>query len=480
MSKLLDVMTAPWAITSTMLQEIGGIYLTHLRGDKIDLEGVEAKLGHPLNNEKIEMSVVDGVAIISAHGVVAKRANLFMQISGGVSTEILGGEIQSALDDVNIKAIILDIDSPGGTVDGTFELADALYGVRGDKPIVALANGLMASAAYAIGSACDAVYISGATTHVGSIGVVTAHTDYSKYEEKTGIKTTEIYAGKYKRIASQHEPLTAEGKEEIQAGVDYLYSVFVDRVATFRGVAVSTVLEDMADGRLFIGQQAIDAGLVDGVSTLDNLIAELSNGRMPEKQTSVKATDAGVASAATETSTNNSDEEPNMSGSEKTILVTAITAAYLSENHPDIVATLQEDGVAAATTDGAIAERERIQGVLAHSTPGHETLIETMAFDGTTTPDQAAAKVLTAVNEARVDTGANIEKDAEGLNAVDASVDADLGDDKSIAHLPFEEQCQAKWDKSAELRDEFVTFDCYLSYEKGMKNGGKVLGATNK
>ncbi len=275
MSKLFSVIASPWAITPNMLSEIVGIYSMHEQGHKINIADIESRMGGPLNNEQSSIEIKNNVAIISAHGVIAKRMNMFTQISGGVSSEILGAQIQMAIDDADIKAIVLDIDSPGGTVDGTFELADAIYSSRGKKPIVALADGLMASAAYAIGAAADSVYMTGDTTHVGSIGVVTAHTDYSKRESMLGVKTTEIYAGKYKRVASSHNPLSEEGKKSIQESVDYLYSIFVDRVAIFRGVSTDSVLSEMADGKLFIGQQAIDAGLVDGVISLDDLVGRL-------------------------------------------------------------------------------------------------------------------------------------------------------------------------------------------------------------
>jgi ClpP class serine protease len=107
--------------------------------------------------------------------------------------------------------------------------------------------------------------------------------DYSKLEERVGIKTTEIAAGRYKRIASEHAPLTDEGRAYIQALLDEIYTVFVDAVARNRGTDAETVLKDMADGRLFIGRQAVSAGLVDGVSTLDALIADLVAGRKPSR-----------------------------------------------------------------------------------------------------------------------------------------------------------------------------------------------------
>jgi signal peptide peptidase SppA len=166
-------------------------------------------------------------------------------------------------------------------VDGTQSLADAVFTARSSgKPIATLASGCMCSAAYWIGCAAQAVYIADNTTLVGSIGVVTNHRDISGAEAAQGIKTTEVYAGKYKRIASQYGPLSADGRKSIQDQLDYTYSIFVDAVAKYRNVSSQTVVSQMADGKTFIGRQSIDAGLVDGVSTLDELIA-----RMAQNQT---------------------------------------------------------------------------------------------------------------------------------------------------------------------------------------------------
>lgn len=262
------------------LIEIQQIYATHLRGDKINLAGIESALGIKLNNEQKPYQVDNGVAIIEIHGVIAKKMNMFTRISGGVSTQILKKDFLSAMADPEVKAIILDVDSPGGTVDGTEELAQAIYEARltGEKPIVAFTDGLMASAAYWIGSAAERVYISGDTPWVGSIGVVTSHVDYSKWEEKMGVKTTEIYAGKYKRIDTEYAPLSQEGRGYLQDQVDYIYSLFASTVAKARP---NLIIGDegpipWADGKIFIGKQAIEAGLVDGVSTRQRIIEKLS------------------------------------------------------------------------------------------------------------------------------------------------------------------------------------------------------------
>ena len=285
--KLSDIVNGPWAITPEMLLEIQSIYAVHLRGDKIDIAKVEAAVGRPLNNVQQGAIVQDGVAIININGPIAKRMNLMSMIFGGVSSQMVARDFLSAISDPNIKGIILPIDSPGGTVDGTSELAEQIFQARGKKPIIAFSDGMVASAAYWIASACDKIFISGDTNPVGSIGVVSAHRDYSGQEAMDGVKTTEITAGAYKRVASQYEPLTDDGRAEIQAKVDYLYSTFVDTVARNRGVSTQNVLSEMANGKIFIGQQALNNRLVDGVSTLSNIITKINKGSIQSKVTGV-------------------------------------------------------------------------------------------------------------------------------------------------------------------------------------------------
>lgn len=276
---ILDVVNAPWAITPDKLREIQAFYSAHMRGEKSDIEAIEARLGRPLTNERKPYLLADGVAVMRLEGIIAKRMNLFTQISGGTSTELATQDLRAALADAAVNSIILLIDSPGGTVDGTQALSDQVYAARRVKPIVALASGMMASAAYWIGSAASAVYISEQTTITGSIGVVTSHVDTSGAEAQKGIKTTEIYAGKFKRIDSSYSPLSDDGRTSIQERVDYLYSVFVSDVAKNRGVSVGAVLQNMADGRLFTGQQGIEAGLVDGIASLAGLTYRMAQAR---------------------------------------------------------------------------------------------------------------------------------------------------------------------------------------------------------
>ena len=345
--RLIDVVQGPWAITPKMLDEIQGIYLTHLRGEKIDIEKVEARLGRQMNNSQAEYDVQDGVAILNLEGVVGKKMNLFTQISGGISTQMVAAQLQQAVDDPMVNSILLVIDSPGGTVDGTQELVNTIYSLRGQKPIIALADGLMASAGYWIGSAADKIFASSDTTEIGSIGVAAQHIDTSARDAQAGIKRTDIYAGKYKRIATGNAPLSAEGANYLQDSVDNLYTIFVDSVARNRGTDSETVLKDMADGRVFLAQDAVKRGLVDGVATQSELMARMVAGEF----------------AATPITTAQGSGDGPQANSEETHNMTTMTVEKLRADHPEIAQALVNEGkaigIAEGQKQGAEAERDR-------------------------------------------------------------------------------------------------------------------------
>lgn len=149
---LSNVVTSSWAIIPEKLLEIRAIYASHIRDEKIDIEAVEKRLGRKLENEHKPFAVESGVAIIPISGVMGKKMNLMTQISGGISTQLVANDIRAAVDDPSVKSILLHIDSPGGMVDGTQTLADVIKAAGEIKPVMAFADGVMASAAYWVGS----------------------------------------------------------------------------------------------------------------------------------------------------------------------------------------------------------------------------------------------------------------------------------------------------------------------------------------
>lgn len=407
--KLLDIVNGAWALEAASLIEIQAIYKTHLRGDKIDVAGVEARLGRPLANEQKKYTVREGgVGVLAIEGVLAPKANLFTEISGGASTQMLGTQIQGMLNDNAVKSIILAIDSPGGSVFGTPELADIVRSAAKIKPVVAVSDASMCSGAYWIGSACNAVYITSPMVNVGSIGVVQRRT-YQPAREG-GPVVEEITAGKYKRVGSPDKPLNQEDRAYVEGQLDHMYGVFVSAVADNRGASIEQVLTHMADGRVFIGQQAIDRGLVDGFSTVDAMVEQLATNPAafarrrkaqfavghPSPKSAGVQTEANPLSKPAGVQVLTSSNEPVLLTPVINFKESAMDMKELKEQHPALAAQIETKNaaaVAAASTSAAAAERARIEGVRATALPGHEKLVETLAFDGKTTPAEAALAV---------------------------------------------------------------------------------------
>jgi signal peptide peptidase SppA len=216
------------------------------------------------------------VALIPVLGVICNRANLVSDISagGGTSVEKLTAQFRQAVSDPDVTAIVLDVDSSGGSVDGIFELADEIYAARGRKKIIAVANTLAASAAYAIAAAASELVVA-PSGQVGSIGVFASHEDHSKELEREGVKITQVSAGKYKTEGSSIEPLSDSARAELQAKVDDFYRMFVRAVATCRGDTQANVKAGYGQGRCATAANALRANLADRVGTLDSELARL-------------------------------------------------------------------------------------------------------------------------------------------------------------------------------------------------------------
>ncbi len=441
--RVTDILSSPWPIRSQNYLEICNIYLQHCHGEKADIAAIEARLGKPLDNKPPVYTVKNGVAILPVEGIIEQRMSMFESLSGAVSTERISAMLANALGNPQAHSIVLAIDSPGGQVSGVQLLAREIFDARSKKPIVAVTDSMMASAAYWIGSAASKVYITDDTVLTGSIGVVATHEDFSKYLEMRGIKVTEITAGKYKRIASQYEPLSTEGRQSIQEMIDYVYSVFVNSVADYRGVSSDQVLEKMADGREFTGKQAINAGLVDGELTLDAVIKQLND----EYQ-----------------ATSQQGGRPSISATRSKTMADDKT---LSE-------TEAQDRATKATTD----ERARVLGIQALSLPGHEKLVEACIVDGSSI-EAAGLKILQAEKTKKAQVAADIKADAPKPAAAaeapndDAEKTRKAAEAAADAKLTVEDRCKKEWAADDRLHKEFLTLEGYVSFCKA-KASGKV------
>lgn len=214
------------------------------------------------------------VAMVQVFGTLTQRANLFSEASGGTSTEQLGAALDQLGADRGVRSVVLVVDSPGGSVFGVPELAAKVQALRAQKKVVAVADSLMASAAYWVGAQASEVY-STPGGQVGSVGVIAAHVDQSKLEELAGVKTTLVTAGKFKAELDPSLPLTAEARDALQQAVDQYYGMFVADVARGRGVPAARVRSDYGQGRMLTAQDAKAAGLIDGVKTLEAVLRGL-------------------------------------------------------------------------------------------------------------------------------------------------------------------------------------------------------------
>lgn len=266
-----------WAIAPSALVQLESVV------QSIDTQTVETFI----NSEPIVQDpnfVIDGnTAILKIDGAIQPKQDIFSFLLGSTTIDVLTRDFNTLLEDNDVEHIILDIDSPGGVAFTIQEFANLVFNSRGIKKISAISSTEMLSAAYWIGAACENIYIVDEVVATGSIGVVTSHVDVSELEKMAGIKVTEITAGKKKRVAGNHAPLSSEGRLELESQVNHIYSVFTSDVAKFRGVNQETVLNSMADGQVFIGSMAIKAGLVDEVKSLKDVIASTSGSEQKAK-----------------------------------------------------------------------------------------------------------------------------------------------------------------------------------------------------
>lgn len=350
----------------------------------------------------------DGVAVLNIEGPLSKRA-MFDWWSGkqmGITYGQIVSGIQAAQADPAVRAVLTAWDSPGGTVDGMQEAANDLYSIRqAGKPMEAVACGQMCSAAEGTGSAIGPVWASSDTTDLGSIGVLAVHRDFSAMEEKWGIKTTLLTAGKYKGVG--WGSLSPEDKAILQEGLDHSYGIFKQTVARNRGISMDDV-ERMAEGRVFRGQKAVDVGLAKGIATVSNRVAALS-------KRSVSVPNRGPLAAA-DPNNNTQQEKKRM------------TKEELLAQHPDLAAAFREEGRAEGIQAGSESERKRIQVVMGLRRPGHEALVDGMAFDGKSTAGDVAVAILDAQEKAKTKKADDLAADTPKV--VPTASKASEGDEK--------------------------------------------------
>lgn len=214
-----------------------------------------------------------GVEVIPVSGILVSRGAHLDACEVMTSYEDLRRQLRTAVADPMVERIVLDIDSPGGSAVGAFELAADIRAMALQKPITGLVNFSAYSGGYLIAAACSEVVVS-QTGGLGSIGVIAKHLDRSKMLENAGVKVTTVFAGDHKNDLSPHEPLTDQSMKVLQDIVQESYQMFVGAVADYRGLSVEKVIATQAG--LFTGQTGIAAGLADRLQSPQDAVDHLS------------------------------------------------------------------------------------------------------------------------------------------------------------------------------------------------------------
>ena len=349
-----------------------------------DPQALETKLGRALDNTRTVDIRANGVAVVPVIGPIFRYANLFTEISGATSTQVLATDIQAALDNPAVTAIVLNIDSPGGVASGINELAELIYQGRSQKRIAAYIGGSGASGAYWLASAAHEIVID-ETAIAGSVGVVVE----AVVDKEGGTKTYQIVS----RNAPNKRPdlSTEEGRAKVAETVDALEDVFVAKVARNLGVDAESVPGMGDHGGLRVGAAAVDAGLAHRLGSLEGLITELGKPAVKKPRTNIMAKVS-------------STQELQAALAEG---VDPTTIEFCAPG-TDIEAASKTAAEAATA-----AERSRIEGITALASAGFETEVKA-AIDCGMSVEAAGLSLFKAAQDRGV-TLAGIKKDAKAV-----------------------------------------------------------------
>lgn len=266
------VFNRPWLIHPASFNTVLSILSSHT-GQEIPVKGKTMPLPAGMNS-RYGVAEQGGVAVIPVCGILSHKSDGMMDwLFGDMSYEDIRAQFQEALANPNVTGIIFDVDSPGGEVHGCFDLVDEIYNARGIKPIYAAVNETAFSAAYAIASAAEKIFIS-RTGASGSVGVIMEHLDQSKFDEIQGAKYTPIFAGARKNDFDPHFPLSPEALQAARDIVNSTYELFVKTVARNRGISPQAVRD--TEAALYYGKNAVDIGLADSVAPWTKAVSEIT------------------------------------------------------------------------------------------------------------------------------------------------------------------------------------------------------------
>lgn len=248
--------------------------------------------------EQKRYKVSNGVAYVYMSGPMTKSPTCMSMFLGGAFTSVLRSDLRAAVGDPDVRSIMLVIDSPGGTVDGSFDLAYDVFKLNAQKPIDGYIEDLGASAAYLVGSQCRNLYMN-ANGAAGSIGVYTTLIDSRGAHAQRGMKIHVVKAGANKAIGHPGTEITDANIAHVQQRIDRIQGLFVRAVSRGRGLD-DKAMAKVADGSVFIGNDAKRLGLVDSIKSLDDAHAEAVNGPADTKKRRTPRMEEQVAADMTD------------------------------------------------------------------------------------------------------------------------------------------------------------------------------------
>lgn len=271
LANLLRMFSEPLLLREQEANQLKAIFRQKLiEGAQFSGADLHAELGIAMPAARQRTTAPTRIAVVSIAGVITEHAN-----SMGTSTADIGAKFDAAMASSQVDAILLDVDSPGGAVEGVPELAAKIVAARGHKPVIALAHSLAASAAYWLASAAEELYVT-PSGQVGSIGVYWVHEDHSRALAQQGVDVTPVVAGKYKTEGAQWAPLSEEAYAQMRTRVDKIYAWFVKDVAANRRDTQTAVRNGYGEGRVLGADEAVKANLADRVATFDEAVARLA------------------------------------------------------------------------------------------------------------------------------------------------------------------------------------------------------------
>lgn len=275
---LRAVAETPWAILPSALSTILEIVSLRAQGRRFSETEIQERIALNAAARTSRGAYVAGtVAVIPIYGVIVPRATLFTQISGGCSLDEFTQNLRDAVGDEQISAVLLDVNSPGGSVEMLTEAAAVMRDLRGTKPIAAIANATCASGALWLASQCDEISATPSAMY-GSQGVIAVHEDISAALALEGVKPTIVTAGRYKAEFTELMPLSEEAHARLQQLVDDSNKTFRADIAKGRGTTVKTVGDTYGQGRMFTAREALDAGMIDRIETFEQAFTRLAKG----------------------------------------------------------------------------------------------------------------------------------------------------------------------------------------------------------